>query len=90
MSWLLLIVNIGVHVSFQIMVFSGCVSRSCIAGSYVNSVFSFLGTPILFSLVAVPIYILTTCVGGYAFLHTLSSNLLSVDFSVMAILTGVR
>ena len=42
MSWLLLIVNIEVHVSFQIMFFSGSVSRSCIAGSYVSSVFSFL------------------------------------------------
>lgn len=45
MSWLFLTVNIGVHVSFQIMVFSGYVSRSCIVGSYVNSVFSFLRNP---------------------------------------------
>ena len=27
-------VNIGVHVSFQIMVFSGCMPRSGITGSY--------------------------------------------------------
>ena len=35
-------VNIGVHVSFWIMVFSGYMPRSGIAGSYGNSIFSFL------------------------------------------------
>ena len=35
-------VNIGVHISFQIMVFSGYMSRSGIAGSYGNYIFSFL------------------------------------------------
>ena len=34
--------NIGVHVSFQIRVFSGYMPRSGIAGSYGNSIFSFL------------------------------------------------
>ena len=34
--------NIGVHVSFQIRVFSGYMSRSGIAGSYGSSIFSFL------------------------------------------------
>ena len=34
--------NIGVHVSFQIMVFPGYISRSGIAGSYGSSIFSFL------------------------------------------------
>ena len=34
--------NIGVHVFFQIMVFSGYLPRSGIAGSYGNSIFSFL------------------------------------------------
>ena len=33
----------------------------------------FKGTSILFSIVAVPIYILTKSVGGFPFLHTLSS-----------------
>ena len=34
--------NIGVHVSFRVRVFSGYMPRSRIAGSYDNSVFSFL------------------------------------------------
>ena len=36
------IVNIGVHVSFWLIVLSGNMSRSGIAGSYGNSIFSFL------------------------------------------------
>ena len=35
-------VNTGVHVSFQTMFFSGCISRSRITGSYGTSIFSFL------------------------------------------------
>ena len=34
--------NTGVHVSFQIIVFSGYIPRSGIAGSYGNFIFSFL------------------------------------------------
>ena len=35
-------VNIGVHVDFSVMVFSGYMPNSVIAGSYGNSIFSFL------------------------------------------------
>ena len=35
-------INIVVHVSFQIILFSRCMPRSGIAGSYGNSIFSFL------------------------------------------------
>ena len=35
-------VNVGVHVCFQITVFSGYIPRSGIAGSYGSSIFSFL------------------------------------------------
>ena len=51
-------VGTGVHVSFQIRVFPGCMSRSGIAGSYGNSVFSFLRS--LFSVLY----------SGYANLHS--------------------
>ena len=34
--------NIGTHVSFQIRILSECMPRSGIAGSYGNSIFSFL------------------------------------------------
>ena len=44
-------VNIEVHVSFQIMVFSGFMPRSSIAGSYGSSILSFWGTSMLFSTV---------------------------------------
>ena len=60
-------VNIGVHVSFCIRVFSRYMPRSGIAGSYSNSTFSFLRKFILFSIVAAPIYIPTNRVGGFPF-----------------------
>ena len=48
--------NIGVCVSFLIIVLSGYMSRSGIAGSYANSLV-LGGNSILFSIMAVPIYI---------------------------------
>ena len=65
--------NMRVHVSFSMKVLSGCMPREGIAGSYGSLIFSFLSTSIRFSRVAVPIYILTNSVGGFPFLHTLSS-----------------
>ena len=44
----------------------------------------------MFSIVVVSIYIPTTSVGGFPFLHILSTILLFVDFLMMAILTSVR
>ena len=66
------VMNTGVHVSFWIIVYSGYMPKSGIAGPYGNSVV-FLRTSILFSIVDIPIYISTKNVGGLPFLHTLSS-----------------
>ena len=68
-------VGTGVHESFWIRVAMFCVylPRSGIAGSYGSSVFSFWGTSTLFSIVAAPVYIPISSVGGLPSLHTLSS-----------------
>ena len=67
-------VNIGVHESFQIMVFSAYMPRSGIAGSYGNSIFRFLGgASILFSIMTAPTYIPNKSVEGFPFLHTIPS-----------------
>ena len=47
-------VDIGVYVSFQIVVFSGCMPRSGIVGPCCSSRLSFLKTSILFSIVPPP------------------------------------
>ena len=41
--------------------------RNGIAGLHDNSVLSFLGTAILFSVVAVPVYVSAMSVGGFPF-----------------------
>ena len=63
--------NIGVCVSFQIMIFSGYMPRIDMAGSYGNSSF-FKEPPYYTQLVAVPVYSPTNNVGRFLFLHTLS------------------
>ena len=68
------VMNIGVHVSFSVMVFSGYVPSSGIAGSYGNFIPSFYkGISVLFSAVAVSIYIPTNNAREFPFLHVLSS-----------------
>ena len=75
MSWLLRIaVNIGTCVSFWIIVLSGYVPRSGIAGSYGNSFYCFWGASILLSIVAAPIYIPTNSVRGRGFLFSTPST----------------
>ena len=82
----------GVHVSLQIriFIFSRYISRGGIIGLYISSIFRFLSTFILFSIVAVPIYILTNIVGGFLFSPHLFWYLIFINFLRIANLAGVR
>ena len=51
----------------EFFVFSGSMSRNRIAGSYGNTIFSFLRNLRIFSIVSAPIYILTNSIGVFPF-----------------------
>ena len=61
--------NILVHIYSWIMVLSRYMPRIGVTRSYGNSIFNFIGTSILFSIVDVPIYIPTNNVERSPFLH---------------------
>ena len=65
-------VNIGVHVSFSVLVSSRYMPSSGIAESHGG--FMETESPYLSSIVAVPIYIPTSSVAGFPFPHTLTST----------------
>ena len=72
-------VNTGVHVSFSVLISSGYMPRSGIAGSYGGFIPSFLRSlSIPSSVVAVLVYIPTSNAKLFPFLHTLSSIICSL------------
>ena len=78
--------NIGVHVSFSILVSSGYMPSGGIAGSYGGFIPNFFKEiSILSSIVAVSIYMPTNSARVFPFFQ----HLLFLGFLMMAILTGV-
>ena len=80
--------NIGVIVSFKIMVFSKQMHRSEIDRldrPYDSSIFMFLGTSVLFTIVVVPIYIPTNSVVSPPSLAFIVCRLFDDDYSVWSL-----
>ena len=80
--------NTGVYASFQQFFLEICPGVWLL--NHVVALFSVLGTSILFSIVAIPIYTSTNSVGGVPFSPQPLEHLLLVVFLIMAILTAVR
>ena len=78
--------NTKVRESFwnSVLILFRHIPRSGICGSYCNSLFVFWDPSILFTTLGAPIYISTNSTRAF------SSNLLFVDFLMIAILTSVR
>jgi len=64
--------NIKVHISFLIIYDLDICPGEGLQGHMIAQFLVFKGTPIMFSIVTVPIYIPTNSVGGFPSLYTLS------------------
>ena len=84
--------NVGINVSLQDPVFIsfGLYPELGLLDHMVPLFLMFWGTSILFSIMALPIYIPTNSAQGFPFLYFLSNTCLSFVFLIIAILTGVR
>ena len=83
-------VNNGIHVSFSVLVSSGYISKSGIAGSYVVFIPSFLrNLHTIFHSGCISLHFHQQCKSIPFSPHSLQ-HLLFVDILVMAILMGVR
>ena len=71
--------NTGMHISFQMKILSKYICPG-VLDHVVVLFLLFKGTSILFFLVAAPIHSPTNSIGGFSFLHTLSSICYSLPF----------
>ena len=81
--------NIGIHVSFSVMVSSRYMPSTGIAGHMVVLFLVFQGISILYSIVVVSIFISTYSVRVFPFLHSLSTFIVC-RFSDGGILPSMR
>ena len=81
MLTIVIVLNIGVHVSFGIIFFSRYMPRIGILDHMVVLFLGFLGIFIVFSIMVIPIYIATNKVRGFSFSPHPFQHLLFVDIN---------